>query len=358
MLNNGCAQLFTYRGMLRTEIQPVSGSVDLDEFVLSQRASLIYTSESYIRLISNETRSEPYWIVSADSSGIRAVMPVVVKNGRFGPVVNSLAYYGSNGGIVSRGNDPEAKLATLSAYVEFCESVGACASTVITNPLLDDIDFYQKNLPHDLLDERIGQFTYFPEDQDGMTLLSQFEDPRPRNIRKAQRLGVQCTVSQSQDALGFLHATHEQNILSIGGLPKKLAFFQGVFQTFPREAWKVYIAEHNGERVAALLLLYFNRTVEYFTPCVVQKYRSLQALPLLIFQAMSEAMSEGYLRWNWGGTWLTQDGVYAFKKKWSTTDLPYKYFTRLYSQSVKAATREELLEEYSGFFVLPFSVLG
>ena len=37
----------------------------------------------------------------------------------------------------------------------------------------------------------------------------------------------------------------------------------------------------NGERVAALLLLYGNQTVEYFTPCVVEQHRSSQALPLL-----------------------------------------------------------------------------
>jgi hypothetical protein len=283
---------------------------------------------------------------------------LLVKHGALGPVVNSLAYYGSNGGVIAREGDKQAKIAALDAFSEFCEQIDASASTLITNPLLDDLSLYEDHLSYDLRDQRIGQFTRFPTDCKPDSLMKLFDDPRPRNIRKAKRIGVRVSVSQSEDDLAFLFATHDQNIRSIGGLPKRRAFFEAIPRVLPRDGWKIYLAELEGERIAALLLLYYNQTVEYFTPCVVELHRSTQALPLLIYQAMTDAMVAGYCQWNWGGTWLSQDGVYAFKKKWGTIDIPYHYFTRLRATQLKYAEREVLLREYPGFFVLPFSVLN
>jgi len=47
-----------------------------------------------------------------------------------------------------------------------------------------------------------------------------------------------------------------------------------------------------------------------------------------------------------------------FKKKWGTTDYPYYYYTRIFDASLKTRSRQELLEGYQGFFLLPFSELG
>ena len=112
-----------------------------------------------------------------------------------------------------------------------------------------------------------------------------------------------------------------------------------------------------GEPVAALLLFYFNQTVEYFTPAIVKAHRSTQALPLTIFVAMKDAIRAGYRNWNWGGTWLSQDGVYDFKKRWGTNEYPYFYYTRLFRSDIMRRSKTELLEHYPGFFVLPFAAL-
>lgn len=343
--------------MLQTTVIQGVGDPQIDAFCLGNAFSLIYASSHFMRLISQETASTPYWIVVRDGSRICAALPVLVKYGRFGPVVNSLAYYGSNGGVITQSDDPGAKLTALHSYIGFCDTVHSVSSTLITNPLLADQAFYEANLPHDLRDERIGQFTFFPADRSPASLMGTFSDPRPRNIRKAQREGIEVQVLQTEEAIDFLYVTHRDNITSIGGLPKRREFFQAIPDNLPTGGWKVYVACRGAERVAALLLLYFNQTVEYFTPCVVEAHRSSQALPLLVYQAMVDAMQQGFAQWNWGGTWLTQDGVYAFKKKWGTTDLRYYYYTSLRNPAIRRSTREELLREYPGFYVLPFSAL-
>ena len=342
--------------MMEIEVINGYGSDEIEKFVASHSCSLFYATQSYVEIISKETESSAHWIVVSDQNRILAVLPLMVKAGIYGPVVNSLAYYGSNGGIIA--SDDNAKLSALNEFIRFCNRIEACSSTLISNPLMCDSEWYEKNFPYDLRDERIGQFTYFPRDKSEASLMTLFDDPRPRNIRKAQRSGICVESTQSEDAIRFLHLTHSDNIRSIGGIPKSKMFFDRILDQMPRNSWNIYIAIHNNKKIAALLLFYFNNTVEYFTPCIIDEYRSLQALSLIIYRSMVDAMNLGYVRWNWGGTWLKQDGVYAFKKKWSTTDDRYFYFTRLHSKELLQKTSDGLLREYPGFYVVPFSALN
>jgi hypothetical protein len=342
---------------LATTILEASGSAEVERFVARSANALVYTTRPYLELVAWETGSTPAWVVVSDDAGLRAALPVLVKQGRFGPVVNSLAYYGSNGGVIAAPGDDEAVRAAFHGLDALCAQQGACSATVISNPLRGDDALYAAAFPHDERDDRIGQITEFPADRRPETLLATFEDPRPRNIRRAQRAGVRRYASRSAETLAFLHAVHDQNIRAVGGLPKRREFFEHLPRVLPEEAWRVYVAELEGTPVAALLLLYAGETVEYFTPCIVEEHRATQALSLLVFDAMCDAMAAGYARWNWGGTWRSQHGVYAFKKKWGTRDLPYQYFTRIYAKTVRAASRAELLAAYPGFYVLPFAAL-
>ena len=97
---------------------------------------------------------------------------------------------------------------------------------------------------------------------------------------------------------------------------------------------KIFIAEKEGIKIAGLLLFYFNKSIEYFTPVIVNEFRSLQPLSLLIFEAMKDGISRNYEFWNWGGTWLTQDGVYRFKKMWGSEDLKYFYYVKIIQKDI------------------------
>jgi len=343
--------------MLKLDVVEGFGNDNVEEFLLSNSCSLIYISRHYIELIAQETKSTPYWITVKNCVGLQAVLPLLVKHGVFGSVANSLAYYGSNGGVIANENAIEAKKTAIRGFLEFCSEIQVVASTIITNPLMNDNELYQDCLPYDCQDQRIGQLTFFPKSRNIDNLLSLFQESRLRDIRKAQRMGILVSVSQSQDAISFLHTIHDRNIRSVGGIPKRKEFFNYLSNLLPSKNWKIYLAKLNGQFIAGLLLLYYNNTVEYFTPCIVEEYRSSQALSLLIYQAMVDAMESGYYSWNWGGTWITQHGVYNFKKRWGTIDLTYYYFTRLYLSKLRQIKREVFLREYPNFFVLPFTAI-
>ena len=132
----------------------------------------------------------------------------------------------------------------------------------------------------------------------------------------------------------------------------------GLGQKLGNEKCAMFTAYIKGKPVAALLLLYFNETVEYFTPVILPKYRNTQALSLVIFIAMKDAILHGFKNWNWGGTWLSQKGVYDFKKKWGTIDYPYYYYTLLFNNKLLSSDADFIKKNYEGFFVLPFNFLS
>ncbi len=348
----------------------VNNAEDLDainSFLERQDIALLYCSSEYIVLLHHyiKNSSVELWVVK-DKERIIGYLPVMFKdNLNYGIVCNSLPFYGSNGGAIvckefnsEQKNEIRNKL--LEAVLKSIKEKRCIAATFITNPLDSDFNkWIGTNLSYQLTDERIGQLTPLPQvDSDSIenVLLASFEDPRPRNIRKAQKEGVVVYTSYDDVAFDFLYQTHYENITSINGIPKEKEFFELVKKNMPRTMYRIYIAEKDGEKIGALLF-YFNKTVEYFTPAIVEKTRSLQASSLLIYKAMVDAAVDGYHWWNWGGTWLTQGGVYDFKKKWGTLDFPYYYYTCIYDSSVLLHSKDVLLKEYPFFFVAPFGKL-
>lgn len=337
---------------------------EVNSFLLSSSATLLYTSVPYLKMLSSFLNAEVEVITAYENGTLSGYMPVVFrKDPTYGTVCNSLPFYGSNGGMILSGKADTNKVRSeiLNVFNSRISEEGCIASTVISNPLdPEGNDWLKKNMAYDLIDERIGQITHFPDpgtDNLELALMNSFEDPRPRNIRKAQKEGVKVYVSNTKESLDFLYQTHYNNITAINGIAKEKRFFDTIPDHFNDNEYKIYIAEKDGVKIAALLLFFYNRTVEYFTPAVVEAFRGIQPTAFIIYQAMLDSIRSGYKNWNWGGTWLTQGGVYDFKKRWGTTDHRYFYYTHVIDQSVYHLPKEILLKNYQYFFVLPFSAL-
>lgn len=333
-------------------------------FLITEKFTLLYTSLPYLRLLQAFLNCDIEIVMVYMNERLVGLLPLAfIDDGQEGSVCNSLPFYGSNGAmVVSSVHDNNAiRLMLLNEFNLLVVKRKCIAYTLISNPLDSEGDLWlRKNLEYNLVDERIGQITHLPISNEGnleQQLIASFEDPRPRNIRKAQKEGVKISVSNTKEALDFLYYTHYNNITAINGIPKEKRFFDMIPDFFNDQEYKIYIAEINGEKIAALLLFYYNQTVEYFTPAVIEKFRNSQPTALIIYQAMLDSIRGGYKNWNWGGTWLSQGGVYDFKKRWATTDHKYFYYTRIKDKSVYKQSKEILLKKYPYFFVLPFSAL-
>ena len=321
-----------------------------EEFLLQFEETLLYYSIKY-KLFLEELLSveSNYLLVVDESDNIQAILPLMKKKGKFGVVVNSLPYYGSNGGIVSSNDQAYALL--LDYYYALTKDIAG--STYIANPLDKD----KKELEYDVLDRRIGQWTpiEYIENIEESIMLSYHSKTR-NLVRKAMKLNIEVKVDNTK--IDFLYETHYENITSIGGKAKSRAFFELLDKHFKQgKEYNLYVALLDGKIIGAVLLFYYNKTVEYFTPAVISEYRSYQPTSLIIYKAMVEASKNGYRWWNWGGTWLTQDGVYHFKKRFGAIDKEYRYYTKINNKEIYQSTPTELLKEYDNFYVIPFEQL-
>lgn len=321
-------------------------------FCEKQQDILIYYHWGFRRFLIDLLGCRPLYLAAVDQhKEIHGILPLMATEGPFGTVLNSLPFFGSNGGVIA--TDEMARRELWRAYADMLKEPGLAAATVIENPLL----IANSNIPYDMLDHRVGQVTFLKFDNDPATGLMRILDPTARrNIQKAERSCVEVGIDNA--ALPELEAIHRENMMEIGGRVKPHEFFELIPQHFrPGIDWNLFVARRNRAVVAALLLFYSGNTVDYYIPGTRLDERVHQPAAAIIRHAMLDAYARGRTIWNWGGTWLTQDGVLRFKRKWGAVDKPYCYYIRVVNPSLYDADRATLLDAYGYFYVLPFERL-
>jgi GNAT acetyltransferase-like protein len=324
-----------------------------DAFVAGCEGGLLYYSMKYRRFLTELLGCRPIYWVAVRGEEVVGVLPIMSREGPYGTVWNSLPFYGSHGGVLA--TDPGAAEALYRQYNGMVATEGIAAATLVGNPFQAPDESL---LEFDVVDQRVGQFLSLREldTDDPERFLARADGSARRNVRKAIASGI--TVRIDNEALAFLEACHRANMAAIGGRAKSPRFFELVPRHFVSgHDYDIYVAEVAGRPIAALLLFYCNGTVEYFIPAVEHAHRSDQPMAVIVCQAMRDVLRRGCRRWNWGGTWGEQTGVYRFKKKWGSSEVLYRYYTRVRNPTLLEAAREELLEGYENFFVLPFGML-
>ncbi|MDH4182695.1 MAG: peptidoglycan bridge formation glycyltransferase FemA/FemB family protein [Nitrospinota bacterium] len=349
---------------MRITILDDSLEEDYTRFLLGCDDSLFYASNGYRLFLKEFLGAEDRYLIAMEEGRIAGVLPLFIKrNSMHGAVINSLPFYGSNGGVIAREGVLHAKRELIKEFIALSEREDCISSTIVASPFESDGDLYEKEAFFGVRDVRIGQFTPLPEagDSIGERLMNIFAGIKRTDIRKAIKNGVTTEVDNGGEAMGFVAQTHKRNIEALGGLAKPERFFDLIPKYFrPGADYKIYVARLDGKPIGAMLLFYYNKTVEYFTPASVEEFRPLQALSLLAFEAMKDAVSGGFKWWNWGGTWTSQDGVYMFKSRFGSKDFAYKYYigARKERDYFRRLGKEILLREYPYFYVYPFAELG
>lgn len=330
-----------------------------EAFLYKGSTTMLYASNDYRVMLKLLLGAQDYYFIALDSKDeiVGALPAFLSKNGKYGPVLNSLPFYGSNGAVIEHNGNIDVIKELISSFQSFANEHSCASSTIVTSPFEKNTSVYDDFVDYDYKESRIGQITKFPADSSTLDddLMSIFHYKTRNMIRKAQNNSI--TISDSMDSitLRYLIDTHTNNMQEIGGIPKQSNFFELLGETFKREGqYKIFTAYKDDIPISALLLFYFNNTVEYYTPVIQKEFRSLQPMSLLVFHAMKDAINKGYMWWNWGGTWRSLNGVYDFKKRWGTEDHSYYYYTKIYNNELAKLSKETILEEYPNFFVIPF----
>lgn len=309
--------------------------------------------------------STDHYLCCIEGSRMIAALPLFIMSGPYGKVINSLPFFGSHGGFVYNEDFDEKKCALLTKKLDsLVNDIDTYSCTLVESPFETRKDYY-KSFGGNLFDERVGQITPLPS-QDGETgleerLLSLFHQKTRNMVRKGLKSGFEIAHDGSIETTQALCSIHKHNIESIGGQAKHWGVFEAIHEVFDYNTdYRIYTARKDGKIVSALLLFYFKNTVEYFTPATLEEYRGDQPLSALVYRAMLDALAEKQMQfWNWGGTWLSQAGVYQFKSRWGTQDYPYRYHIKVNnaSKKLKQIKREDLLASYPNFYTVPFDYL-
>ena len=329
--------------------------------------ALLYHGVKYGRFLKTlmpAARCE-YLVAVAAGRPVAALPTFALESADHGVVVNSLPFYGSHGGLLATSEaPPEAGEALMMAFHSRNRQRNVVAATIVENPVAAETG--RPGPPADLTDRRIGQFSQLPAADDRNELeeklFAQYHQKTRNMVRKGLKSDYAFREDGSPRVFAQLARMHEEGMRAIGGKFKGPAFFEAVQDAFEHGTdYRLFVAEApSGEPAAMLLMLYYRNYAEYFVPVSDADHRSNQPLSALIHHAMVESvLHNGSECWNWGGTWLSQDGVYRFKSRWGTADREYEYRIWLYPENgyVTRLSREQLAHAYPDFFVVPYSAL-
>lgn len=331
----------------------------------SEHAMLYHSLKyrTFLRRIAPEANDE--YLVGFENGVPMAALPSMSLAGPYGRVANSLPFFGSHGGLIDvPGASAEVCAALIRRFHEDNVARGVRWATMVGNPCVSEAPWTEPAAR--FCDKRVGQITPLPAPGDradvNEALLAQCHQKTRNMIRKGQKQDYAISHDGSPETLAEAAAMHRQNLHAIGGIAKEFAVFAAIAEGFEYDIdYRIYRADTaESDCAATLLVFYFKDFVEYFVPSSAEAHRANQPLSALIHLAMADAVVErGSKCWNWGGTWLSQEGVYRFKSRWGTTDLPYTYRTWDYdpAKGLADVDRATLASHYRYFYTLPYGEL-
>jgi len=343
---------------MRAEVITADHLEAVNPFLAAHRQAMLYHDPAWLRLVATLTGADVSYVAIRDGEDeFAAVVPIAIKRGPCGSVANSSPYFGSHGGVLA--TSPKSFSAACAALVETLRARGVVAANVIEPLFSSEHDLYRSNLPVAVEDRRIGQYKSLEGKGDRDSLLASLSGLVRSNLkRRAWRSGVRVFRDDTPHGLRALYEMHAKEMSAkAGGNPKTWPFFDLLSRHLqPGKQWRVYFGAIDGELAAGLLLFYWREYVEYFTPAFRAEYREHQPASAVMFEAMLDAATEGFRCWNFGGTWVTQEGVKAFKDSWASTNRDYHYFVLDFGglDALRHADRAQLLEDYYGFYLYPF----
>ena len=298
---------------------------------------MLYRSAQFVSFLEAVTGGSLECLILKQQNMIYAALPYMRKEVKSvnSFVLNSLPWYGSHGGcVLAKDIDKKSQIQSrkilLKGYFnQVMEPKVSFATLITTHDEEQKVNgLYNKILKPNKVEKRNGQITILPINFSNVdNAIFEIVTQKNRNIiRKSLKQGFKEELDDKPWMWNFLYKTHKENMDAVGGRSKPESHFKALQKHLDKKKISLSVATLGGEPVAALLLVKYGNWIEYITPVVKKKYRSLQPLSFLIWCAMTRSLKEGYRYWNWGGTWHSQTSLHHFKKGWGAMDNEYKYY--------------------------------
>ncbi|TAK95246.1 peptidoglycan bridge formation glycyltransferase FemA/FemB family protein [Patescibacteria group bacterium] len=176
--------------------------------------------------------------------------------------------------------------------------------------------------PHDMQPQEILVVDIAKSEEQ---LLSEMKPKTRYNLRLAQRHGISIITIANQDqkpsdktSMDYL----DEFIRLVGITSKRQGivshsakYYRKMWEMLPKGMLKLYVAEYQGQVVAANLMLFYGKTATYLHGASDDQYRNVMAPYLLQWRAIQDAKVAEYERYDFGGVAAIPDDPEKVKRE-------------------------------------------
>jgi len=335
---------------LKVEIIEKIDWLEYDSFLDSVNSTFFHSSK-FLKLLNNLLEAKNLFIKVKDGNEISGIIPMFVKDTKYGKVQNSLPYFGSYGGVLSK--KIEISKLILNELNNFNQENEVLSSVIIENPFSDN-NIYEKFYKFNSTDTRLCQCTILDKSEN--ELFNSLEKRVRWSLKKSDKEDIEVKkLELNKEIISELYRLHKNNMEIKGGQVKNLDFFKYIKKIFcVGKDYDVYGGFYNDKPISFLLVFYHTKFTEYYMPVQNSDYKNLQSSSKLIWESIKESLNQKKHYYNFGGTPKNNESLYRFKRGWNANDYNYRYYVYRDLERLKEIDLNELKKLYENFYVFPY----
>jgi hypothetical protein len=158
-------------------------------------------------------------------------------------------------------------------------------------------------------------------------ILSNLRDSTKRNIKKAEKEGVNCVIANSLNAVNEFYRLNCLTRRDHGLPPQPYYFFKNIYEEIiSKHMGFVSLAKHKGTAIAGNVYFYLRENVMFKYGASDKIYHHLRPNNLVMWTAIKWCCEKGYKNLCFGKTETDNDGLRQYKSGWGTKEYDIKYF--------------------------------
>lgn len=195
--------------------------------------------------------------------------------------------------------------------------------------------------------------------QDEQTIYSRFRDSTKRNIKKAEKAGVEVAISDSLESVREFYRLNCLTRKMHGLPPQPFSFFKNIQnKVLCARQGLLVTARYKGEAVAASIYFHFGNKAIYKYGASDNRYNTLRANNLTMWKAIEWYCRNEYNHFSFGRTDPEHTGLRQFKTGWGTAEIIIRYFRFLFEKNDFVQTLSGVQGPYTNFFkMMPVPML-
>lgn len=148
-----------------------------------------------------------------------------------------------------------------------------------------------------------------------------------RNIKKAEKSGVQIQIFNSTEGMDEFYRLNCQTRKRHGLPPQPFKFFKNIYQSIiANNLGFIVLARYKNKYIAGAIFFHFGKNALYKYGASDSQFQSLRANNLIMWTMIKHYADSGYKNFSFGRTDLHHSGLRQFKNGWNTQESILNYY--------------------------------